>query len=54
MIGDDVEIIVVAIDGDEVRLGIAAPRTVPVHRKEIYRAIQRKNLVHSGQQIKAR
>lgn len=36
MIGDDVEISVLAVTGDKVRLGISAPRTVPVFRKEIY------------------
>lgn len=37
MIGDEIEIMVVALRGDKVRLGITAPRTVPVFRKEIYR-----------------
>lgn len=41
MIGDDVEIKVVDIGGDKVRLGITAPRQVKVHRKEVYDAIQR-------------
>lgn len=44
MIGDDVEIIVVDIRGDAVRIGITAPRAVPVYRKEIYEAIQRENI----------
>ena len=43
MIGDDVEITVVDIRGDKVRLGIHAPRTIQVHRKEVYEAIQREN-----------
>lgn len=43
MIGDDIEITVVDIRGDKVRLGITAPNTVPVHRKEVYEAIQREN-----------
>ena len=43
MIGDDVEITVVDIRGDKVRLGINAPRTIQVHRKEVYEAIQREN-----------
>ncbi|MEM6749210.1 MAG: carbon storage regulator CsrA [Planctomycetota bacterium] len=43
MIGDQVEITVVDIRGDKVRLGINAPRTVEVHRKEVYEAIQREN-----------
>ena len=41
MIGDDVEITIVDVRGDKVRLGINAPRNLPVHRKEIYLAIQK-------------
>ncbi|MBL7106192.1 MAG: carbon storage regulator CsrA [Phycisphaerae bacterium] len=41
MIGDDVEITIVDIRGDKVRLGITAPKTIPVHRREVYEAIQR-------------
>ncbi len=41
VIGDDVEITIVDVRGDKVRLGINAPREVPVHRKEIYETIQR-------------
>ena len=43
MIGDDIEITVVDIRGDKVRLGITAPKHVPVHRKEVYEAIKREN-----------
>ncbi|MFQ5590230.1 MAG: carbon storage regulator CsrA [Phycisphaerae bacterium] len=43
MIGDDVEITVVDIRGDKVRLGITAPRHIQVHRKEVYDAIRREN-----------
>ncbi len=41
MIGDDVEITIVDVRGDKVRLGITAPREIPVHRREVYDAIQR-------------
>ena len=41
MIGDDIEITIVDIRGEKVRLGISAPAHVPVHRKEIYEAIKR-------------
>jgi carbon storage regulator len=43
MIGDDIELTVVDIRGDKVRLGIKAPSHVAVHRKEIYDAIKREN-----------
>lgn len=41
MIGDDIEITISEIRGDKVRIGIKAPPNVPVHRKEVYDAIQR-------------
>ena len=44
VIGDDIEITIVDIRGDKVRLGIAAPSEIPVHRKEVYEAIQRENV----------
>lgn len=43
MIGDDVEITVVDIRGDKVRLGITAPTRIAVHRKEVYEAIRVEN-----------
>ena len=45
MIGDDVEVTVVDIRGDKVRLGISAPRELSVHRKEVYEAIKRENRI---------
>ncbi len=41
MIGNDIEIVVVAVRGGKVRLGITAPKHVPVHRKEIYEIVRR-------------
>jgi carbon storage regulator len=41
VIGDDVEVTIVDVRGDKVRLGITAPKNIPVHRREIYEAIQR-------------
>ena len=41
MIGDDVEITIVDVRGDKVRLGITAPPEIPVHRKEVYETIKR-------------
>ncbi|MBA3550697.1 carbon storage regulator CsrA [Patescibacteria group bacterium] len=43
MIGDDIEVTVVDIRGDKVRLGINAPKEITVHRKEVYDAIRREN-----------
>jgi carbon storage regulator len=51
MIGDDIEITVVDIRGDKVRLGINAPRLVQVHRKEVYEAIKRENAEASQVQV---
>jgi len=43
MIGDEIEITIVDVRGDKVRVGINAPSTVPVHRKEVYLAIKQEN-----------
>lgn len=43
IIGDDVVITIVDVRGDKVRLGIDAPTEIPVHRREVYEAIQREN-----------
>ena len=48
MIGDDVEITVVDVRGDKVRIGIRAPRSVAVHRQEVYLAIKKANEEASG------
>jgi carbon storage regulator len=43
MIGDNIVVTIVDIRGDKVRLGINAPAEIPVHRQEVYEAIQREN-----------
>lgn len=43
MIGNDVEVIVIEMKGDQVKLGIRAPRNVSVHRSEIYQEIRDQN-----------
>ena len=48
MIGDDIEITIVDIRGDKVRLGINAPNHISVHRKEVYDAIQREKRAAAG------
>ena len=44
MIGNDIEVIIVEVKGDYVKVGVTAPKKIPVHRKEIYEAIQRENI----------
>lgn len=43
VINNDITIVVVEIRGDKVRLGVEAPKEVPVHRREVYDAIHRKD-----------
>jgi carbon storage regulator len=43
VIGDDIEVVVLEVRGEQVRIGIRAPKTVMVHRKEIYEQIQDEN-----------
>jgi carbon storage regulator len=44
VINDDIEITVIEVRGDQVRLGINAPKSVPVHRKELFEQIRAENL----------
>ena len=44
MIGDDIEVSVLSIMGEKVRIGIQAPRDIPVFRKEVYLEIQQENM----------
>lgn len=53
MIGDDIEITIVDVRGDKVRLGISCPRSIAVHRKEIYEAIQREKQQRKEEEEKA-
>jgi carbon storage regulator len=48
MIGDDIEISVLAIMGEKVRIGIQAPRDIPVFRKEVYLEIQDERVTPAG------
>lgn len=49
VINDDITIVVVEIRGDKVRLGVEAPKEVPVHRNEVYEAIRRSQLADQSQ-----
>jgi carbon storage regulator len=51
-IGEDIEVTVFDIRGDKVRLGIRAPKTMPVHRKEVADAIKRENATAAAPQTK--
>ena len=44
MIGNDIEITIIEVKGEQVRLGINAPKSVPIHRKEIYLQIKAENV----------
>jgi carbon storage regulator len=54
IIGDDIEVTVVEVRGDKVRIGIDADRDTPVHRQEVYDAIRREQLACAGGQSDAR
>ncbi|MGN7479619.1 carbon storage regulator CsrA [Solibacillus silvestris] len=43
MIGDQIEVKVISVEGDQVKLGIVAPKSVKVHRSEVFEAIQQQN-----------
>lgn len=43
IIGDNIELKVLGVDGEQVKLGIIAPKTVTIHRKEVFEEIQRQN-----------
>lgn len=44
IIGDEIAITVLSVEGDQVRLGITAPKDIAVHRREIYELIKKENL----------
>jgi carbon storage regulator len=44
MIGDEIEVVVIDIKGDQVKLGIRAPKRITVHRKEVYEEIKKENI----------
>jgi carbon storage regulator len=51
MIGDDIEVVVIDIKGDQVKLGIRAPKSVTVHRMEIYQDIKQENIAATQSQF---
>jgi carbon storage regulator len=53
IIGDDIEITVVDIRGEKVRLGISAPAHIPVHRKEVYDSIKKSDTDTQGGSVRS-
>lgn len=51
MLGNDIEIVVTDIKGDTVKIGIKAPNSISIHRKEIYELIQKQNISASKPEI---
>jgi carbon storage regulator len=51
MIGDDIEVSVLSIMGEKVRIGIQAPRNIPVFRKEVYLEIQQEKAAESRGEV---
>ena len=43
VINDNIEVVVLGVQGDQVKIGILAPKSIPVHRKEIFELIQNEN-----------
>ncbi len=51
MIGDEIEVTILSVGAEQVKVGIAAPRRIPVHRREVYEAILEQNRLASQSQI---
>lgn len=52
MIGDNIELVIVDIKGDQVKIGVKAPRNIAVHRKEVFEEIQLENKKAANAKIK--
>jgi carbon storage regulator len=53
MIGPDIEITILEVRGEQVRLGINAPREVSIHRKEVFEQIRQENLTASNAPVES-
>lgn len=51
IINDEIELKVISIEGDTVKLGVEAPKNISIHRKEVYVEIQEENKLASSQEI---
>lgn len=52
IIGDSIEIKILSISGKSVKIGVVAPKDIPVYRKEVYEAIKRENFEASKADVK--
>lgn len=52
MIGRDISVTILGVKGNQVRVGIQAPKEVPVHREEIFQRIQREQAAHGGPAVR--
>lgn len=53
MLGNDIEVTILEIKGDQVKIGVSAPRSVPIYRKELYLQIQQSNKEAAGEEVSA-
>ena len=51
ILGNDIEVTLLEIKGDQVKIGISAPKSVPIYRKELYTQIQEENKKAAGQEV---
>ncbi|HBE02386.1 MAG: carbon storage regulator [Spirochaetes bacterium GWF1_41_5] len=51
VINDNIEVFIIDISADQVKIGIKAPKTIPVHRKEIFDEIQKENILAARSQV---
>lgn len=53
MLGNDIEVTILEIKGDQVKIGVSAPKSVPIYRKELYLQIQQSNKEAAGEEVSA-
>lgn len=53
MLGNDIEVTILEIKGDQVKIGVNAPKSVPIYRKELYLQIQQSNKEAAGEEVSA-
>lgn len=51
MLGNDIEVTILEIKGDQVKIGVSAPKSVPIYRKELYLQIQQSNKEAAGEEV---